>query len=856
MFSIKKRARRLRCFFAAFCLMWAAGPAATAQDNVIVPAPMEIGFSEGVFPISGSVLGFAVDGVSEESLMLEKGQIAKEWQRAGGAVASAGSSATHTIKLTLDKSFSVPGNEAPDDEAYELRVGKSHVSIRAGTEAGLFYGVQSLKQLIRAYGNSGAIPSQEIKDWPDLAFRGVLDDISRGPVPTVAFVRHQIDRLSELKFNRLSYYSEHIIQTESHPEIAPPAGSISIPEWRALGAYARERHVMLVGNFQSFGHFEKSLAHPGVRALGEADRMISPVLPEAQDFLADILDEVIPAFDAPYFCINSDETFDLGKGYSKLAVDEKGLGNVYADHINWLHEQTTRHGVRMMLWADIVAKHPEIAHRIPQDTIMMPWDYSAEQDFKGMIAPLKDAGYDVIATAGILNSYRIIPNFEEVRHNLRNFIGAAVETDIMGSWTTVWDDGGMALFTHDWYGLAYAAEQNWHSTETIEKQDFERRLGAGVYGASGDGFVRALDTLYELNDLKPTQGFKDRILWRSAIPSRGETSRIDAAGWDDVLQRAVSARALLEDAQLGVYPEDADVFAFSSLLFETLAKTRLNALDAAAQYSLASRNQFQDPVLARGHLLQTLDLLSEVAGSWRQLHDRYESLWLYENHSYWLDHVLEKYQGHIAAWSDAHARVRVSLRDLDMGRAIAAPMNVRLSVEPLSGQYFMGWLELDAFPVGDTASALDTDYLTDSGGELASRPKVTETIVFGGRKYRWHRVLANAPDIVDLIDLNPSAPDETVIYEFAELTSPDERIAKAAVGSSGAMEIFVNGVSVYRHDDERSLVIDEDTIRLPLKAGKNYVMVKLVRHGGDMKFSFNLPDNKISAHKNRYRILD
>lgn len=856
MFSIKKSAFRLRYLFHVFCLVWVAGSSAAAQDNVIVPAPKEVALSGGALPIRGSAISFAVEGVSEGSLSLEKEQLTKEWRRAGGEVVSVNTNATHTIKLVLDKGFSLAGDETPGDEAYELHVGESRIDIRATTEAGLFYGVQSLKQLIRAHGGAGAIPAQKIRDWPDLAFRGVLDDISRGPVPTVAFVRYQIDRLSELKFNRLTYYSEHIIQTESHPEIAPPAGSISVPEWKALGAYARERHVMLVGNFQSFGHFEKSLAHPGVRALGEADRMISPVVPEARDFLTDILDEVIPAFDAPYFCINSDETFDLGKGYSKLAVDEKGLGNVYADHINWLHEQTTRHGVRMMLWADIVAKHPEIAHRIPQDTIMMPWDYSAEQDFRGMITPLKDAGYDVIAAAGILNSYRIIPNFEEVRHNLRNFIGAAVEAGIMGSWTTVWDDGGMALFTHDWYGLAYAAEQNWHSTDTIEKQDFERRLGAGVYGASGDGFVRALDTLYELNDLKPTQGFKDRILWRGAIPPRGETSRIDASGWADVLRLAVTARGLLDDAQLGVYPEDADAFAFSSLLFETLARTRLNALDAAAQYSLASRNQFQDPVLARSHLLRTLDLLSEVAGAWRQLHDRYASLWLRENHSYSLDHVLEKYQGHIAAWSDAYARVRVSLRDLDMGQAIAPPMNVRLSVEPLSGQYFMGWLELDAFPVGDTGSALDTDYLAASGGERSSRPKVTETIVYGGRKYRWHRVLANAPDIVDLVDLNPSAPSETVIYEFAELTSPDQRIAKAAVGSSGAMEIFVNGESVYRHDQERPLIIDEDTIRLPLKAGKNYLMIKLVRHGGDMKFSFNLPDNKISAHKNRYKILD
>lgn len=260
--------------------------------------------------------------------------------------------------------------------------------------------------------------------------------------------------------------------------------------------------------------------------------------------------------------------------------------------------------------------------------------------------------------------------------------------------------------------------------------------------------------------------------------------------------------------------------------------------------------------MARRHLLTTLELLSEVAGGWRQLHDRYENLWLRENHSYSLDHVLDRYQEHIDNWSDAHARVKVSLRDLDMGRAIEAPANVRLSIEPLSGQYFMGWLELDAFPVAETAAPLDVDYLVESGGEAAARPKVTNTIVSDGRKYRWHRVLANASDVVDLLDLNPSAPEQTVIYEFAELTSPDARLVKATVGSTGSIEVFVNGESAYRHRGERPLVVDEDTVRLPLKKGKNYVMLKLVRHGGDMKFSFNLPDNQVAAHKNRYRILD
>ena len=822
-----------------------------AKNSMLVPEPREISFGKGRFPINPINTGLQNRSNNSALFSLEFEQITDEYKKLTGKIPSSNRQNPLNISLALSAEDAKIGTEG-----YYLTVEPKNIEIIAANPIGIFYGVQTLKQLLRANVDKGYIPVLTIADWPALSFRGVMDDISRGPVPTRRFMRHQIQRLSELKFNHLTYYSEHVIRTKSHPEFAPPDGSISLLEWEELSNYAKKYNIQLVGNFQSFGHFEKLLANPSLRPLGEADRMISPVLPESRKFLSAVLDEIIPVFDAPYFNINSDETFDLGQGYSKQAVEQKGQAVVYAEHVSWLHERLKKHDVRMMLWADIIAKHPEAIALIPQNTIMMPWGYDARQDFSGMIDPLKMAGYDIVIAPGILNSYRIMPNFEQTRHNLHNFIKAGVQQKVLGSWTTVWDDGGMALFAHDWYGLAYAAEQNWHPTQSIDKKDFEKRLLSGVYGTPNGTFTAALDQLARIGSLKPTAGFRERILWHNPLPKRGQTGRVDLSGWQDVLAIAKQTKAILRSAPLTYYPEDAEVFDFTASLFVTLAKTRLQAFAAAISYSLAVRNQRKNPLLSRQYLVDTIHSLGSVALAWRTIHERYEALWLRENRSYALDHVLDNYQIHIRSWEDAHKRTKQALRDFDMGQMLPVPSNVRLKIEPLKGQYFMGWLELGSFPLTANTNGLDEGFLDDAGGEAAARPKVTETIVVKGRKYRWHRILANAADIVDLAALNPDAPDRTILYEFAELTSPDMRLAKATIGSTGSIEIFLNGDRVYRHEGARTMIVDDDSVKLSLKPGKNYIMMKIMRHDRDFKFSFNLPESKISSHKNRYTILD
>ena len=87
-----------------------------------------------------------------------------------------------------------------DKQGYVIRVTDSGALVAGRTAQGLFYGVQTLRQLLRLEGPGGktlAIPALVIRDWPSMEWRGVSDDISRGPIPTLDYLKMQIRTLSE-----------------------------------------------------------------------------------------------------------------------------------------------------------------------------------------------------------------------------------------------------------------------------------------------------------------------------------------------------------------------------------------------------------------------------------------------------------------------------------------------------------------------------------------------------------------------------------------------------------------------------------------------------------------------------------
>ena len=129
------------------------------------------------------------------------------------------------------------------DEGYILLSHKSPsggetVDIIGQTSAGVFYGAQTLKQLIESSPTGPQIWTATIRDWPSMKYRGEHDDLSRGPFPTLAFQKHQLEVFAAHKVNLYSPYFESNLEYSADPLAAPPGGSLTRAEAKELVAFA------------------------------------------------------------------------------------------------------------------------------------------------------------------------------------------------------------------------------------------------------------------------------------------------------------------------------------------------------------------------------------------------------------------------------------------------------------------------------------------------------------------------------------------------------------------------------------------------------------------------------------------
>jgi hypothetical protein len=842
------------------CLLLSSGGAFGQQETLpVVPQPKNVRFHKGSFPLHQKETSIRLSVSDTTGIWVTIRELQSEYEKLLGEIPSFGKA--HRLGIHLGIPSQSPSFERLCDregiilpshlgqEGYSLAIRSDQVLIAANDKRGLFYGVQTLKQLLRG-SDLHAVRALTIIDWPDLRLRGVSDDISRGPLPTTAFIKQQIRRAAELKLNFFTHYIEHVVATKSHPDFAPP-GAITIEEWRELSEYARLYHVELVGGFQSFGHFHQILSHPQYAHLAEGKGLLSPMFEESYQFLSAIYSEMIPAFRAGMFNVHCDETFDLGKGASRKRVDSLGIGFVYAEHINRLHKLVRSYGVRMMMWADVVLEHPEILRLIPKDVILMPWNYDARPSFADLIEPLQKEGFDVIATTGVLNSFNTMPNYRQSIANIRQFTSDAVRSNILGVLNTVWDDGGSAMFSRDWYGVAYGADRAWHSSKG--DTSFNWRFDRAVYGELQRSISEGIEQLSRLAELVPTDGMNEKVFWTPLIPEVGQTVRINMRDWDEALAIVEEADRLFIRANARLFAEDIDAFRYIAAQYRYMVESRTSILAAAQDYRDASLMQRTDRSAARTRLLSASQRIATVRESLAHLKDWYTRVWLRENRMYALDVVLDQFEKHLSALRDTERRIGNVLNEFDAGLPVRPPDEVRIAVEETNASYFSEWLVSGPIHIRAGERASEVDYLQSSGGESKTIPAVAQEFEFGNRRYRWHRFVSSHPEYVDLeqaYELNKNV----VLYAHATLESPAQQTVKAHVGFDDALAVFVNGVRVFADERRRGFELDNASFEITLKKGRNDLLLKSVQIEGERKFSFRLADHQIRNRKNRYRI--
>ncbi len=409
-------------------------------------------------------------------------------------VLSAGISGTVTV---------VRDPRLAETEGYRLTVARGGIRVEARTDAGAFYGLQTLKALLRLHGR--ALPCCQIADGPVFARRGVYLDCSRGKVPTLETLKGLVRFLARLKVNELQLYVENVFTFARHPKIGRGFSPFTPEDLLDLQAYCARHHLRFVPSLASFGHMERILTLPEYRALGEnpgyrglpGGTTLCPTDPRSIRLMEDLYDEFLPLFMATDFNACCDETFGLGEGRSAAQAKSRGAARLYLDFILKLHALCEKHGKRMNLWADIVLNHPRHVRELPRDLVLLNWEYDPGGPNIAHCATLRAAGLDYLACPGVHAWLAHGTRLERSMQNIRSFTREAARHGASGILNTDWGDfGHRQPLASSLHGLAYGAAHAWSGGGAkVRDKTFTATFCLHVFGLRDPRLVRQIRVL-------------------------------------------------------------------------------------------------------------------------------------------------------------------------------------------------------------------------------------------------------------------------------------------------------------------------------------------------------------------------
>jgi hexosaminidase len=366
-------------------------------------------------------------------------------------------------------------------QGYNLDINTDRIIIEYSNIQGLYYAMVSLKVLNRNY--EGKIPCAYIEDSPDLAVRGMMLDISRDKVPTRETILDIAQLLADLKYNHLELYIEGF--SFAYPAFAGLWEGKETPvtgeDIQTIDAFCRANFIDFVPNQNSLGHMQAWLATDQFKELAECPNgykmmglinmktTLNPGDPGSIDLVSKMTDDLLPNFTSSSFNVNLDEPFELGKGKSKELCKSKGEGAVYLDYAMRLHEIVTGKNRKMLMWGDIVLKHPELIASIPKDITLLDWGYEAGYPYERHCKMLQTAGLKYMVCPGTNSWTSITGRTDNMIATIESATANGFRYGAEGMLLTDWGDMGHWQYLPVSYaGYVAGAALSWNSSSSKE----------------------------------------------------------------------------------------------------------------------------------------------------------------------------------------------------------------------------------------------------------------------------------------------------------------------------------------------------------------------------------------------------
>ncbi len=572
-------------------------------------------------------------------------------------------------------------------EGYAIVPTGNGLAVIAATPEGVFYGAQTLKQLIDTGGpNGNVLHLATIRDWPAMRYRGLHDDLSRGPVPTLDFQKKQIRILAAYKANVYSPYFENTMQYLSDPLAAPPGGSISPAEARELVAYAAKYHITIIPEQEAFGHLHFMLEQELYAPLAETPHghVLAPGAPGAIPFIDRMFKELARDYPGPFLHLGADETFELGKGATKADVDARGLGAVYLDFLQKIVTDLKPLNRTFLFWGDVAQKEPALVKALPADfkrsTIAVAWEYNPHPSFVPYIKPYTDANLPCWVAPGVNNWNRVFPDNNLALSNIQGFTAQAQLSGCTGQLNTVWDDDGEALFNANWYGVLFGAAAAWQQGESSIPQ-FQRSYGRVFHGDTTGNIDRAEQELMQAHLLLKDSYTKgadanDFLFWVDPFTPEGQRIAAKLRPLNhDLRMHAEQALILVREARntAPLREQDAlDVMELGARRIDFIGLKFQIADEIAADYARAYALQTSKVRTDRAELIRALSdiahpnsvqgKMEDLRNNFSMMRDLYEEAWLKSYRPYYLRNMSERYTMAVDTWIQRGDKVRATRR--------------------------------------------------------------------------------------------------------------------------------------------------------------------------------------------------
>ncbi len=397
-----------------------------------------------------------------------------------------------------------PAGSTSSQQGYRLEIRPEGLALASETEQGLFYGLMTLRLILLEAQSERrrGIAATSIVDWPAIEMRGYEEDYGRDQVSTMEDLRRTILRLAQYKMNSFLMYIEpdHFVY-KFDPNISTDYDRFTMAEIRELVAYAKRYYVQIIPVIELLGHTEMLLRHERYKRIAEMPTGggdLCPTSEETWEVVANIINELAPAFNGKYFHTGLDESMAIGQGRSKEAVEKYGIAKVYADYYNRLNRLIRKNGQTMMMYGDIVMNHPDILTMLDKDIVLVSWDYIPRDRYESLYR-FAELGFKTVTLSGMWDWSQAYPLSGAAFKNIDAFTKQGLEKGTMGHFVSDWGDGyrganGMNLSENTDMSVVYCGCSGW-SARPIPIREFIPMFCQTNFGSPDPQLAEAFTSL-------------------------------------------------------------------------------------------------------------------------------------------------------------------------------------------------------------------------------------------------------------------------------------------------------------------------------------------------------------------------